>query len=169
MQKRRHVSLNLLLLRACTWFASIPSTPGTPTETTRICATTKIWTCCPGSRSSSEHHVIRSARAWLPPPDVGLFSFLCTASLTCTPRPQRYLTSRGSSRTTSLWSTSTVLEYWSGEFQMTRMIHNSNQLICWVSSTCRRKSVHPQLKTQKYFPQFYFDVAKKTKQPTDFC
>lgn len=65
---RRHAatSLNLLLLRACTWFASIPSTPGTPTETTRICATTKIWTCCPGSRSSSERLVIRSARARLP-------------------------------------------------------------------------------------------------------
>lgn len=42
-------------------------------------------------------------------------SILRTANLTCTPRPPSCPTSRNWSRTTSLWSTSTVLEYWSGK------------------------------------------------------
>lgn len=42
-------------------------------------------------------------------------SILRTANLTCTPRPPSCPTSRNLSRTTSLWSTSTVLEYWSGK------------------------------------------------------
>lgn len=42
-----------LSFRGCTWFASIHSTPGTPMETTCICATTKTCACCPGSKSSS--------------------------------------------------------------------------------------------------------------------
>lgn len=48
------LALSVSLHRGCTWSASIPSTPGTPMETTWICAMTKTCACCPGSRSSSE-------------------------------------------------------------------------------------------------------------------
>lgn len=52
-------------------------------------------------------------------------STLSTANLTCTQRPPICPTSRSWSRTTSLWSTSTVQEYWSGE---TNTEFNSNTI-----------------------------------------
>lgn len=48
----------LHFLRGCTWFASIRSTPGTPMETTCICAVTQTCACCPGSKSSSQCHPV---------------------------------------------------------------------------------------------------------------
>lgn len=44
----------LPLSRVCTWSASIPFTPGTPTKTTCTCVTKKTCACCPGSASSSK-------------------------------------------------------------------------------------------------------------------
>lgn len=44
----------LVVIRACTWSAFIPSTPGTPMKTTCTCAVTKTCRCCPGSKSSSK-------------------------------------------------------------------------------------------------------------------
>lgn len=49
------MNLPIFSVRDCTWFASIHSTPGTPMETTCICAVGKTCKCYPGSKSSSQY------------------------------------------------------------------------------------------------------------------
>lgn len=120
-----------LLLRDCTWSASIPSTRGIPMVTTCICAMTKTWKCCRGSRSSSEYrplvymyaYMFSNSRIW---PDAAS-STLPTVNLTCTPRPPICPTSKSWSRTINHWSTSTVLASWSGDKCET---HAKMTLIC---------------------------------------
>lgn len=58
-----------------------------------------------------------------------------------------------------------VLKWWNPEDSDDPQL---KPVICRVPSTYWRKSLHPQLKTQMHFPQFYFDVAKKTKKTHTF-